>query len=196
MLGMLGDRILVNGQPDYTLEVDRSAYRLRLMNGSNSRIYKLAWEDGSPIHVIGTEGGLLEQPLTRDYVTLAPAQRVDLWVDFGMWAPGDIIQMVNLPSAAPGGDQTFPIFSAAIQNTEREVTSLPEILSSHEELNPAFAVNANNPRVFDLQMGMGMRWMINGRTFDMKDVARDEKVQLGDLEIWEFDNLELRYDEV
>ncbi|MBW6466865.1 MAG: multicopper oxidase domain-containing protein [Brevefilum sp.] len=188
MLGMLGDEILVNGLPDAKITVDRGAYRLRLMNGSNARIYKLAWDDGTPLHVIGTDGGLLERPLVRDYVTLAPAQRLDVWVDFGAWEPGTNLQMVNLPSAAPGGGSEFPIFTASIQDTVRQAASLPERLTRHEVLDSAQAVNANAPRVFTLEMGRGMRWTINGRQFDMKDVARDERVQLGDIEVWEFFN--------
>ncbi len=59
MTGFLGDWILVNGHPDLILPVATRPYRLRLLNGSNSRIYKLAWQDGSPLTVIGTDGGLL-----------------------------------------------------------------------------------------------------------------------------------------
>ena len=33
-----------------------------------------------------------------------------------------------------------------------------------------------------------MNWTINGRTFGMTDIARDEIVKLGDLEVWEFTN--------
>jgi len=188
IVGMLGDQIFVNGKPDYRLEVDPSVYRLRLLNGSNSRIYKLAWEDRTPIQVIGTDGGLLEKPLSRDYITLAPAQRIELWVDFGAWEPGNSIRMVNLPSSAPGGGQEFPIFTAEIGNTQGDTRSLPESFPTLEKLDPAQAVNADNPRVFELQMGMGMAWTINNRQFEMTDVADDENVQLGDLEIWEFVN--------
>ena len=34
-----------------------------------------------------------------------------------------------------------------------------------------------------------MVWTLNGRTFDMKSVTKDEIVRLGDLEIWEFENV-------
>jgi FtsP/CotA-like multicopper oxidase with cupredoxin domain len=33
-----------------------------------------------------------------------------------------------------------------------------------------------------------MVWTLNGRTFEMEDVTREEIVKLGDLEIWEFEN--------
>ena len=66
MQGFLGDQIFVNGRPDFHLSVATRAYRFRLLNGSNSRIYKLAWSDGTPIWVIGTDGGLLEKPIRKD----------------------------------------------------------------------------------------------------------------------------------
>lgn len=82
MMGFLGERVLVNGAPDVTLDLATRAYRLRLLNGSNSRIYKLAWSDGTPLTVIATDGGLLEAPLARPFVMLAPGERVELWADF------------------------------------------------------------------------------------------------------------------
>ena len=82
MQGFLGDQIMINGQPDFVLPVASCAYRLRLLNGSNSRIYKLAWDDGTPIKVIATDGGLLERAETVPYLMLAPAERREIWVDF------------------------------------------------------------------------------------------------------------------
>lgn len=82
MTGFLGDTILVNGQASSVIPVKTRAYRLRVFNGSNSRIYKLGWDDGTPLTAIGTDGGLLEAPETLPYIMLAPAERVELWVDF------------------------------------------------------------------------------------------------------------------
>ncbi|MCL4507311.1 MAG: multicopper oxidase family protein [Chloroflexi bacterium] len=96
MMGFLGDRILVNGKPDFTLPVATRAYRLRLLNGSNSRIYKLAWDDGTPLTVIGTDGGLIEKPVQRIYVTLAPGERIELWADFSGRKVGDELTLRSL----------------------------------------------------------------------------------------------------
>ncbi|GGX86396.1 bilirubin oxidase [Litchfieldella qijiaojingensis] len=93
--GFRGERVLVNGRPDARREVATRPYRLRLLNGSNSRIYKLAWNDGRAVTVIGTDGGLLAKPERRRSVTLAPAQRIDLWVDFGDTGPGESVQLVS-----------------------------------------------------------------------------------------------------
>jgi len=188
MFGMFGDQILVNGQPDFRLEVDRGAYRLRLLNGSNARIYKLAWEDGIPLQVIGTDGGLLERAVSRDYLTLAPAHRLDLWVDFRNWEAGTTVNLINLPSDVIGGGDEFTILSADVKDSEGDVLEMPQTFPTHDKLDPSQAVNRNSPRVFELGMGMGMQWMINGRTFEMTDVARDERVNLGDIELWEFYN--------
>lgn len=82
MMGFYGDKILVNGLPDFHLDVASRAYRFRVMNGSTARIYKLAWDDNSPLTVIGTDGGLLETPVNKNYVMLAPGERLDIWADF------------------------------------------------------------------------------------------------------------------
>ena len=97
MLGFLGDTILVNGKPNMQFSVKSRAYRFRALNGSNSRIYKLGWEDGTPIMVIGTDAGLLEKPETRPYLMLASGERADLWIDFSGRQVGSKLVMYSLP---------------------------------------------------------------------------------------------------
>lgn len=96
MQGFLGDQILVNGRPDFVLPVATRAYRLRLVNGSNSRIYKLAWDNGTPMTVIGVDGGLLEKPEQHAYVMLTPGQRRELWVDFSKLEIGTELTLRSL----------------------------------------------------------------------------------------------------
>ena len=52
--------------------------------------------DGTPLTVIGTDGGLLEKPVSKPYVTLAPAERVELWVDFSGRAVGSELLLQSL----------------------------------------------------------------------------------------------------
>ena len=47
----------VSGRVQPTLDVDRRTYRVRLLNGSNARFYKLAWHDGSPMVMIEKSAG-------------------------------------------------------------------------------------------------------------------------------------------
>jgi FtsP/CotA-like multicopper oxidase with cupredoxin domain len=97
MMGYYGDRILVNGRPDFTVDVDTRAYRLRFLNGSTARIYKLGWDDGTPLTVLGVDGGLLEAPETKPYVMLAPGERLDVWADFSGRPVGSQLVMRSLP---------------------------------------------------------------------------------------------------
>jgi len=94
-MGMLGDRILVNGVEAPKLAVETRQYRLRLYNVSNARTYDFAFHDGRTFKVVGTDGGLLPQPVEVDHLTLAPAERAEIVVDFGGDAVNDKIMLVS-----------------------------------------------------------------------------------------------------
>jgi FtsP/CotA-like multicopper oxidase with cupredoxin domain len=156
MIGFLGDTILVNGAPNAMLDVKASAYRLRLLNGSNSRIYKLAWQDGTPLTVIVTDGGLLETPVTRDYITLAPGERVELWADIS-GRTGSEMRLVSLPFSGfdngggmMGGDLSLPngapfdILNLRVGEKGADVLPLPAQLSNIARHRAEDAVNLNN----------------------------------------------------
>ncbi len=82
MWGYLGSRVLVNGKVNAAQTVEPRGYRFRFLNGSNARTYKLAWSNGMPMDVIGTDNGLLPAGARRAYIMLMPGERVDVWVDF------------------------------------------------------------------------------------------------------------------
>jgi len=208
MMGFLGDQILVNGQPDFTLPVATRPYRLRLLNGSNSRIYKLGWSDGSAFTVIGTDGGLLEKPVQRPYITLAPAERVELWVDFSNRAVGDRITLKSLPFVSPVGGgmgggmmggrgrgmmgasaldlgDPFDILTVRVEKKSDERATLPDRLSTIEKISPNDAVATKS---ITLAMRPPNGWTLNGRSFQMTAVAPEERVKLNTIEIWEFVN--------
>jgi FtsP/CotA-like multicopper oxidase with cupredoxin domain len=210
MTGFIGDWIMVNGMPDFTLPVSTGAYRLRLLNGSNSRIYKLAWQDGRPLTIIGTDGGLLDKPVYRNYAFLSPGERLEIWADFSDKTIGSETSLVSLPfeagtmgrgrmgrgmmmggrmgqnSRLPNGAD-FIVFKVKVTKQGTKKHKLPEKLSEIEYLKPSEAVNYYSPKQFYLTM-QHMQWSINGRVFQMEDVADDEIVQLDSKEIWEFHN--------
>ena len=200
MMGVLGDEILVNGRPGARLMVEGRPYRLRLLNASNTRSYKLAWSDRSALTVIATDGGLLAAPLRRDYVMLAPAERIDVWVDFGRWPSATELTLQSLGfaagtamggmmmgrSALPDGS-AFPVLTLRIEGGASSNAAPPRRLSSLPRPDPSIAVNADRPKVFALTMAM-MAWGVNGRSFEMQGVSPLETVRLGTAEIWEFRN--------
>ena len=95
MAGFFGETILVNGKREL-LQVAANAYRLRVINGSNARIYKLAWSDQTPIVVIGTDGGLIGEPVSKPYLMLAPGERVEIWKDFSGYEQGSTVFLRSL----------------------------------------------------------------------------------------------------
>lgn len=206
MMGFLGDNILVNGKPEFELDVETRAYRLRLLNGSNFRIFKLGWGDGTPLTVIGTDGGLLETPVERPYVTLSPGERIELWVDFSGWEVGSHLLLKSLPfsgvemggmmmggmempenTTLPQGEE-YPLLKVNIVQESTEVLTLPERLSTIERYTLSDTSNASTPRTFEIAM-INEVWSLNGRSFEMDVVADDEIVQANTLEVWEFINV-------
>ena len=189
--GFLGDTILVNGTPDAYLEVEQRLYRFRILNGSNARIMQLGFADGTPFRVIGTDGGLLDRPYTMDSVFLAPAERLEILVDFSEHEIGASLRF----SALEWGGATqprqpgfpFPILRFDVTAPASSNGTIPESLASIEPISPATAART---RIIELQTSPlardGHHHHINGKVFDMHRV--DEGVRAGETEIWEVRN--------
>ena len=64
------------------LEVEPRQYRFRLLNASNSRFYYLSLSNRQPFWQIGSDQGLLAEPVALERLTLAPGERADLILDF------------------------------------------------------------------------------------------------------------------
>jgi FtsP/CotA-like multicopper oxidase with cupredoxin domain len=218
MMGFLGERILVNGAPDLTLDLATRAYRLRLLNGSNSRIYKLAWDTGTPLTVIGTDGGLLERPVTRQFVMLAPGERIELWADLrdvpvgttltlvsqafegaeGVGAEGEMGGMDHDGMGHGGmggtGNGNAPALGAALDILRVHVaTQEAEALTLPTTLSriERFRLEdaVNRANPRPVALSLrGMEWRINGKTFEVGAVAPEEVVKLNTLELWEIIN--------
>jgi len=214
MRGFLGDDILINGKTNKTLSLNKDGkYRLRLLNGSNSRAYKLAWDTGEPLTIFGVDGGLLDSPKTLPYLILGPAQRLDLWLDLSNRSENEQLKLIHLPipldnimggmmggGMMDGGMMGSPSETALLYNSQFDIlnivvgssrnneASLPNSLSSSSALNLADAINRANPRTFNFGMEKMMEWTINGRTYDGFEVAEDEIVKLNTTEIWRINN--------
>ncbi len=106
---MFGEFILVNGKVWPYLEVEPRKYRLRLLNGSDSRFYDLKIP-GVTVHQIGTDGGLLNSPIKTSQLLIGPGERLDVIADFSapeLW--GTTIIMKNTArSPYPFGSNPDP----------------------------------------------------------------------------------------
>jgi spore coat protein A len=111
--------MLVNGMILPYLEVEPRRYRFRILNGPNSRLYHLLLNNGLPLMQIGTDQGLLPAPVEVTRLALAPAERVDVVIDFA----GHQGEHIELKDGTVGVMQ-FRVARAKVQDT----SSLPGIL--------------------------------------------------------------------
>ncbi|MDQ2986367.1 MAG: multicopper oxidase family protein [Armatimonadota bacterium] len=194
-LGTLGDRVLINGKPDYRLSAATRAYRLRILNGSNARIYKLKWSNGLPMIAIGSDGGLLPQPVEKPFIMLAPGERVEIWADFSDLALGQEFKLLS--EAFPGthvgfGGGSIPngtaidVMDVRIDRQEQESLVLPTTLVSVPRYRIEDAVNGNNPRRIPITFD-GM-FLLNGAPYEPYTVGKNETVLRNTLECWELTN--------
>lgn len=125
---MMGDVNIVNGTVWPRTNVDRVRYRVRMLNGAQTRFYRLrlyyAMPDGitpdftapgPPIHQFGTEGGFLPATVALsggggpNRLLLAPAERCDSIIDFSSCPAGSKLILWNdAPAPFPVG--TFPVW--------------------------------------------------------------------------------------
>ena len=93
--GFRGDTILVNGAVAPRMTVERRLYRFRILNASNARPYTLSLGNGRKMIQIGTDAGLLPQPVSRTEIPIEPAERVDIVIDFRKFGRGSKITLHN-----------------------------------------------------------------------------------------------------
>ncbi len=82
MRGFRAGEIVVNGAVRPVADVPAGWVRLRVLNGSNARIYRFGFEDGRRFHQVASDGGLLARPVPMTELTLGPAERAEILVDF------------------------------------------------------------------------------------------------------------------
>jgi spore coat protein A len=176
-LGFRGDTNIVNGAVSPRMRVQRRKYRLRFLNASNARSYTLRLGGGRPMTQIAGDGGLLERPVRRRRVPLHPAERVDLVIDFGEYAPGTELVLHN--EDGEGGTVPVMRFDVA-RGGGREDFRVPRRLRPQEPLP-----GANATRRWELALGPN-QWHINGRGFDPNRM--DARPRHRTTEVWTFAN--------
>lgn len=203
MTGYLGDHILVNGVPSPYHEVQPRPYRLRLLNGSNARIYNIALRNGNSFTVLGSDGGLLPRPVETTELLLAPGERADILMDFSNGFSGNSAELISKSFSVPsnggmmgnmsqmmgqGGPEQgseFSLMEFRIGNKtgSSSPVDLPQQLS---DISFPSQEDALRIRSIEVDMEMMRGHTINGRLFEMLRV--DEEITRGDTEIWEFIN--------
>lgn len=210
MAGREGDLVTVNGQvnPSFLIPAGGLA-RLRLVNASNARFYRLALEK-HPFYLIATDGHPLSAPVEVSELLLSPGERAEVLVQ-GSQEPGQY-RLMDLPYSRGGmgmmgrgrrgpgmmgrgrmgpgmmgdRDQASPQALATLTYSGQvQPQPLPQQLIAVEALP-----EPKNVRQFALNHGMvpgqGMVFLINGKSFDPQRI--DTKVALDTIEDWEVTN--------
>ncbi|MEK7259787.1 MAG: multicopper oxidase domain-containing protein, partial [Pseudomonadota bacterium] len=136
----------------------------------------------------------------RQTLSIAPAERIEVWVDFAGFAAGQELQLLaetytpaldNITSSQSGAtliQGARPIATFRLTGLATSTSTPPTRLSTYPPLLLNEAINQQSPRRVQLSMMQGNA-MLNGRIFGaMDEVADDEKVRAQTLEVWEFAN--------
>lgn len=215
----IGNRVLANWSPEPTMTVVPGLYRFRMINVANARVLRPAFlHEGAPLPVrlIGTDGGLLDQPRIVDDLFLAPAQRADVLVDFGAVPAGgrvllrslDYVAMENEdesgplapdlmadhPGAVPMGDaldlMAFHVESAQIESAQAEGIAVPpvHVPDTLSSLPPPPDTAGWRAREIRLSMGADGEWLINGLNVRSHGHHPAFEVKRGSREVWDIRN--------
>ncbi len=203
MAGFVGDTLVTNGVTNLNIEVRREAYRIRLLNGANSRTQYLTWSTGQPLIAIAIDGTLLPEATAVDGLMLTPAQRTDLWVDFSTFEPGQNVELLSADTFIESGsmmgngmgNQTEsdldldPSVAATFIVTDSEPSpgSLPDSLGTAPGFGAADAVNPSAPKEMILSTRRAAHW-INNDQWEGRVASDVETVTANTVELWEFVN--------
>ena len=191
MMGMEGGTILVNGVVTPTLKAQRTLLRLRLHNGSNARVYQLAFSDERNFQVIASDGGFLAAPVVVNSLRLAVGERVEILVDV---SDKQVIElrseqassggMMGMMSRMTGGSDDLTILTIDATQAKPSAHQIPKTLRAMTAIPDPKAATAT--RQFDLQMGMMGGFRINGKSMELSRI--DFQVKRNSTEIWEVRN--------
>jgi len=126
-----GNTMVVNGRTWPYLEVGQRRYRLRFLNGCNSRFLILRFDNDHPFWQIGTEGGFLPAPVELSQLLMSPAERADVIVDFTHLPAGTTVTLLNVAPDEPfGGGVPGVDFDSADPSTTGQVMQF-RVVRSH-----------------------------------------------------------------
>jgi blue copper oxidase len=182
--GVIGNYLLVNGAIQPISEVHSGLVRLRILNGSNSSIYRIAFDQELPFQVIASDGGFLERPVKMNSIVLSAGERAEVLVDFSILALG---RHVNLMVDQIGG-RRFEAMKFLLSHSPDRNKTIPKIFRKIDKIPESKSIKT---RRFEMRTmsGMGMmgkRLTINGKQMDINRI--DEKIKVNSIEIWEIVN--------
>ncbi|MBE9156425.1 multicopper oxidase family protein [Nodosilinea sp. LEGE 06152] len=206
MMGREGSLVTVNGRVNPSLSLPQGGLlRLRLLNASASRFYRLQLE-GHPFQLIATDGGAIASPIQLQELLLAPGERAEVLVQ-GNQQPG-AYRLLNLPynrngigmgmmggghgmggmmhgSSSSSGDAQ-PLATLTYSGSVAALP-LPQQLGTVATL-PEPTITRRIELSMTMGHGMNMEFWFNGKPYDEKRI--DIEAKLGTVEEWELVNVD------
>lgn len=182
-----GNAILLNGKLFPFLEVEPAKYRFRVFNTSNAGFYTLSLSKeghslvpgGEAFFMIGSDQGLLAEPVALKSLALTPGERADLILDFS----GHAGEELYLKHAAS------PILQIRVsKQTAQHGSSVPARLRPIRRMAESEAVKTRE-LTLDHHLdasGRATLMLLNGAHYSMPVT---EKPVLNSIEIWTLVNL-------
>lgn len=199
-----GSFMLVNGKTWPYMSVEPRPYRLRFLNGSDSRFLNMWITPGSTTGVgtgptitqIGTDDGLLYSPVPLSQLTMGPGERADTIVDFSQFAGKTLILRNNAKTPYPKGDPVDPrttgqIMAFRVSAAPPVESAIPSTLREAPIATPGPVANTRQLILFEGTDEFGRLETHLGTVSDgalMFDDPITERPVLGSTEIWEVYN--------
>jgi FtsP/CotA-like multicopper oxidase with cupredoxin domain len=182
--GREGDVRLVNGKAEPVLTMAAGQIeRWRFINASSARYVRLSI-GGAPFRMLGTDGGLLEAPVTANEVLLATADRVDLAV--GPFTEGQELLVEALPynRQTVRKRKTEAFATVRIGPAKPSTAVIPQRLRTISPLAPPDAPPTRTVKLgFKPSLRRGLDFVINKERHH-----QDQPVKVGELQVWDVVN--------
>jgi FtsP/CotA-like multicopper oxidase with cupredoxin domain len=182
--GRQGDTRLVNGkkEPELTISAGQIE-RWRIVNAASARYVRLSI-GGRPFTIIGTDGGLIDAPVTVNEVLLTPADRVEIAV--GPFAEGETLAIETLPynrmTVARSKRERFATLRVGPAAPSR--AAIPATLRHIEPLMTGPATPTREVHLgFKPSLRHGVDFIVNKEPHH-----RDQPVKVGELQVWDIVN--------
>jgi FtsP/CotA-like multicopper oxidase with cupredoxin domain len=182
--GRQGGTRLVNGKaaPELTIAAGQIE-RWRIINASSARYVRLSI-GGRPFTILGTDGGLIEAPVTVNEVLLTPADRVDIAV--GPFTEGETLAVealkYNRMTVARAKNDLF-----ATVRVGPAAPSSAVIPTTLRRIEPLVSGPVSPTREVHLgvkpSLRHGVQFVVNKEPHH-----RDKPVKVGELQVWDVIN--------
>ncbi|AOC90107.1 outer spore coat copper-dependent laccase CotA [Bacillus sp. L381] len=186
---LCGNTILVNGKAWPYMEVEPRTYRFRILNASNTRTFSLSLNNGGRFIQIGSDGGLLPRSVKTQSISLAPAERYDVLIDFSAF-DGEHIILTNGTGCGgdvnPDTDANVMQFRVTKPLKGEDTSRKPKYLSAMPDVTSKRIHNIRTLKLTNTQdkYGRPVLTLNNKRWHD----PVTEAPQLGSTEIWSIIN--------